>query len=366
VKRALLLLVLALAGCSYRHLIKDGEVDSKYLARIQTNVAHVTSLARGASVPYAVITEAEAREKFQRDLDRELPEERARSLAKALRAFGFVKGPLDVRRTMLDLFSEQAAGFYDPVEQKYFFVARHVPLGFTTWLACWTTDRDLPNEVTAAHELVHALQDRAFGLDAYWKAAGDDDDAQLARQAVIEGEAVDYGFLAMGLTKAVDLGREDLLEGGTGAAWERAPPVLRELLVFPYWAGYDLARAARHAKRDLWKDPPPSTAEVLHPEQVLARPAVAAPAPALGPEWKLVRENTLGAFLAGVLVGRADTPRWLGDRYRVYEDGSGRLALFWTVVFDQEAAAADFAKLYGPRANQKNTSVFIEERRDAP
>jgi hypothetical protein len=375
VKRAApLLALIALVGCSYPHLIEDGKVDERYLARVQRNVARVTSLSVGEAVPYAVISEAQARAKFEKDLDRELTADAAVAQAKALRAFGFVRGPLDVRKVLLDLLAEQAAAFYDPVEKKYFFIDKHVSLGFSGWVTCWATNRDLPNEITAAHELVHALQDREHDLDKWWRGAGDDEDAQLARQAVIEGEATYFGLLAMGL-KDVDIERDDLLEGGSGDAFERAPPVLRELLVFPYWAGYALARSAREIKheRDLWKDPPSSTWEVLHRKRPPRAAALSLEERSLDAPWKLVRENTLGAFLAGVLLGRTDTPGWIADRYRVFEDGE-RLALVWIVELDRPDEAAAFAEAYrrfqvGKRSGAKSielagTRVTIVEAPD--
>lgn len=338
---------LVLAGCSYRHLIEDGKVDEKYLARIQANVARVTSLSVGEPVPYAVISVAEARAKFARDLDREIPAAEADEQAKTLRAFGFVTGPLDLRKVMIDLISEQAAAFYDPLEKKYFFIDRPLAGGFSVWLACWLVNRDIPNELTASHELVHALQDREHDLEKWWKAAGDDEDAQLARHAVIEGDAMHYGFLAMGL-KDVELEREDLIEGATGEAIDRAPQVMKELLVFPYWAGYKFARAARAVEHDPWKKPPGTTAEILDRESPAGarRGRIVLADSKVGGGWTLVRENTLGAFLAGELSGRRGTPGWIDDRYRIFEDAGGQLALAWALEFDREENATAFAMSY--------------------
>jgi hypothetical protein len=221
------------------------------------------------------------------------------------------------------------------------------------WFASWATNRDLANEMSAAHELVHAIQDQAYDLESYLHAVRENDDATLARTAIVEGEATYYGFLAMGL-KDLEIVREDLVDGGSESL-ERAPPLLRELLVFPYWAGHSFTRARLSAgfgsrlRRDPWKQPPASTAQLLHPDLWIdgkdPPPLRLADVPV--PEgWKLARENVLGAFLTGVLTGGADTPGWVADRYRVYEDAAGRLALSWVLFFDTERQARAFAEAY--------------------
>ena len=41
-----------------------------------------------------------------------------------------------------------------------------------------------------AHELTHALEDQHFQIEAWMKAAKPNDDAELAREAVLEGSAM--------------------------------------------------------------------------------------------------------------------------------------------------------------------------------
>jgi len=41
-----------------------------------------------------------------------------------------------------------------------------------------------------AHELTHALQDQHFDIEPWVKAARPNDDAEMAREAVLEGSAM--------------------------------------------------------------------------------------------------------------------------------------------------------------------------------
>ncbi len=350
--RLLLTVLVAAAGCSYPHLVADKKIDERYIERIEDSVAHVTSLAFEKPVPHSVLTVEQAREHFAKDWDEELAPDTSSTLA-AMRAFGFVQGPLDLRSVEVDIQAEEAAAFYDPRTKEFYILDRGY--GFGIWLASWATNRDLANEMSAAHELVHALQDQAYDLEKYLHAAKENDDATLARVAIVEGEATYYGFRAMGL-KDLEINREDLVEGG-GESMEKAPPLLRELLVFPYWAGHTFTRTRLHvhsltevpARDAPWKHPPASTAQILHPELWEAGntpPSLHLADVPVPPGWHLARENVLGAFMAGVLTGGADTPGWVADRYRVLEDATGRLALGWSLFFDTHADAHAFAEGY--------------------
>ncbi len=352
---ALGVVLLALAGCSYPHLIEDRKLDEDYLARIEAGTAHVCSIVPTKPIPHEVITVGKAREKFAHTIDEELKPDETEAYGRTLQAFGFTNEKADLRASALDMLAEEVAAFYDPVEKKFFIIDRDVSVGFWGWFACWVTNRDLVNEVTASHELVHAFEDQVHDLDKYWKAEGDNDDATLARQAVIEGEAVYFSLRYLGIKGDIDLSREDLLDQ-TGPAMESAPRVLRELLVFPYWAGYGFEKTLRpppEAKDapifDPWKHPPRSTAEVIHPERYLGDdvPPRLRLGHARAPDgFALVRENVLGAFLAGVLVGDSDARGWVADRYRVFEDTKGRLALAWALRFDTPEDATAFADRY--------------------
>ena len=97
---------------------------------------------------------------------------------------------------MIDLLTEQIAGLYDP-KAREFYMADWIPLE--------------DQRMVMAHELTHALQDQHFQIDAWVKAAQPNDDAEMAREAVLEGSAM----AAM----------VDYLLQGTGRSVQDLPPI---------------------------------------------------------------------------------------------------------------------------------------------
>src|SRR5262249_34527656 len=90
-------------------------------------------------------------------------------------AWRLVPPDCDLGTFLTDLVLEQAAAYYDPV-------------GKVMVLANWL-GRDEQREALT-HELVHLLQDRQIDLDRFMTAGPGQGDQALARQALIEGEAV--------------------------------------------------------------------------------------------------------------------------------------------------------------------------------
>lgn len=150
-------------------------------------------------------------------------------------AFGLIPKGFDLDHFMVDLLTEQIAGLYDPKAQE-FYVA--------DWIAL-----DDQREVMA-HELTHALQDQHFHIESWVKAARPNDDAEMARESVLEGSAmaamIDYLLKGMGRSVedlppfdpsvfAGDLSKTPKLK--------EAPQFLKDALVFPYFSGLTFSAA---------------------------------------------------------------------------------------------------------------------------
>ena len=132
------------------------------------------------------------------------------------------------------------------------------------------------------HELVHALQDRLIDLDRFLAGRPGHSDEGLARQALVEGEAV-------ALQQEIRLRREgrelarlpDVAElqrairtSATGPVLARAPSYVRTMLTFPYAGGIGFVHAFRQrrpwsALSALYQDPPRSSAQILYPARYL-------------------------------------------------------------------------------------------------
>src|SRR5438132_689454 len=119
---------------------------------------------------------AAVREKARKELTPAVvAAERARWLA-----FDLAPPAADPGQILLEVLDEQVAGFYDPFG-KQLFVRREPPAS----AAAMGPDGF---RLVLAHEIEHALQDQNFGIPEMWKLP--DDDARLARSALLEGDAM--------------------------------------------------------------------------------------------------------------------------------------------------------------------------------
>ena len=262
---------------------------------------------------------------------------------------------------LVDLLTEQIAGLYDPKAKEFY-------------IADWMDPKE--QQVVMAHELTHALQDQHYRIDAWRDAAKPNDDAETARDAVLEGSAtaamIDYGLRQQGSSlnaiAGVNVSLSSLLGNlDNSPLLAKAPAFLRDSLEFPYGAGADFCMEVLR-KGGGWKGfdslfqkPPVSTQQVLHPDlyfRGVMPVAVALPdlTHDLPEGWKALDSNIMGEFglqefLKEFLsLDRADdlAPLWNGDRYTIYEKKENKDAREDILVIRIKAAnTADASRLFG-------------------
>jgi len=320
-------------------------------------LAQLKGMPPGAPPPILIQSREAMRKFIEQELDRRYSMARVEQERKGMVAWGLIPADYDLRRLFVDLMEEQIGAYYDPR-------AKVMVVG--DWL-------DADQQQTALmHELVHALQDREISLDDFITPHPGRGDQLLARQALMEGEAValtlELVLKAQGtdLASVPDLGplQGTVSAGGTGPIIDAAPKFLKDLLLFPYVEGLNFVYQFR--KRQPWsaitalyRDPPRSTAQILNPEKrLVARedpvPIVLPDVGVLAPRARVVIEDELGQFgLSAVLgrhlgeqEGRRGAAGWRGDRYRLWEDGDGRFMLAYVVAMDSESVAHAFALTY--------------------
>lgn len=287
---------------------------------------------------------------------------------KALEAFGLIPKNFPLDSFLLDVLTDQVAGLYDP-KAKEFYIADWIPA-------------DEQREVMA-HELTHALEDQSFHVDPWIKAARPNDDAETARQAVSEGSALaamyDYSLRdehagVRDLPDMTMLIRSSAVqEMDKDPILAKAPPFIRDSLMFPYLGGIVFTQQFLKAHTGwadlhlLFKNPPVSTQQILHPDLYLkgVKPAaVTLPKwKGLAPgDWKLLEENVMGEFgLDEVLKQyldreRADalSPAWAGDRYAVFEDSKTKSTpLVFLLTLDNKTDADRFLGQYSEALENK-------------
>ena len=278
-------------------------------------------------------------------LDEELPPKRLHGLETTYRLFGLLPDTLQLRPLLVDLYTEQVAGFYDPDSATLFGVEG--------------ADRT-QLRLVLAHELIHALQGQHLPLDSILDAR-ENNDRLSAAQAILEGQATlaSLEVLAPGQDVAQnpqfwELYREQVRQQQSSMpVFRRAPLVLRETLIFPYLQGAEFMHWWESQGRDSMPygvRMPVSTEQVLHPDRYGRGDA---PVPiAFPPEPGVVYEDVLGeseirvilATLAGSDEVQTVVPiGWGGDRYRLYEPADGP-ALIWYVVWDDARSAERFLR----------------------
>jgi hypothetical protein len=303
----------------------------------------------GQPPPVEIRTREQTRRYIERELARRYSPARVEAERRAMVAWGLIRPDFDLKGFFLDLMEEQLAAYYDPVNKV---------MAVGDWLSIEQ------QQAALMHELVHALQDREIPLDAFLQPDPGRGDQLLARQALIEGEAVALTFelllQAQGrdLTTLPDLDllRATIAAGTAGPTVSKAPKFIRALLLFPYLEGLHFAYEFRKrqpwsALSGLYRDPPRSTTQILYPAKRLDRredplPIALPDLSALLSPDKLVLEDELGEFalaaVAGMYVGEAEGRRaafgWRGDRYRIWEDGN-RYVLAYLVAMQDERMA---------------------------
>jgi hypothetical protein len=233
--------------------------------------------------------------------------------------------------------------------------------------------------LTLAHEFVHALQDQAYDLNAFKDAHKATDDAYLAADSVVEGEA---RFYETKLRVAFDGLAQDAVHlpeyFQTNADYAFSQHAtdssyLTTSLIFPYDYGgryiyWQLEAGGRSNIDGLFTSPPPATlpynlSQTGIIDTVLSPVADPTPTPDAG--FSLFEDDSLGAWLtyetvrtAGGNSTNADAINyagdWRGDHLWIYSDGTANnVAFIWKVRWATASAATSFIS----RFSSLHTSV---------
>jgi hypothetical protein len=279
-------------------------------------------------------------------------------------AFGLLPKGFDLDSFMVNVLTEQVEGLYDPKTREFY-------------IADWSPVAD--QRMVMAHELTHALEDQHFQIEKWLRAARPNEDAELARDAVLEGSAmaamVDYLMLGTGRSlKDVPDFDPGMLIGdlGSTSTLQKAPPFLKDVLIFPYIGGLTFSAAVMRnagwsALPGLFEKPPVSTQQILHPALYRSGKTPASIAlprleKLLDSGWTKLDENIMGEFgWKEVLKQFLDNERaktlaasWEGDRYVVFEQKQTRnLILVTRLRLDSEEHAARFFGQYSEALEKK-------------
>lgn len=246
-------------------------------------------------------------------------------------------------------------GLYSPAHKQLWVVHEGQDIDFDT----------LPRsqKETLAHELVHALQDEHFDLEASYEDVMNNLDREQAWTSVVEGDAVTheqlYGQRYLSIPLGAGGGRLFLV--ADLAQITDVPPSIARELIFPYTTGAEwirtiVAEEGAEAVDEMLQNPPLGTAYVLHPElrgegwepRDVTLPDLSG---ALGEGWERESGGTIGEFgwrnylQLRTRAGEAGAAAagWAGDAYEVYVEGEESVAVF-RISFMDPAEAQAFAQ----------------------
>jgi hypothetical protein len=337
---------LLVLGCRERAQAVQGEADLRDMVhRMMPVVSEAAHLPFKHEPVVLRRTRAQVRDYVIHKFDQDLPPVELDGLQAALRLFGLVPDSLDLRRTMIDLLTEQIAGYYDPDSNALYIPADIEPFQL---------------RVVISHELVHALQDQYVRLDSIITQQRRND-RRSAAQAILEGQAT-----VAQIPVLMPEQKPDTLP--LGWFWQqrsvmarqqaqmpefaRAPLWLREGLIFPYLGGADFMvwYRRKYFDRSVLTAMPTSTEQILHPDHYASDDQPTELTFSAGPDTVRYEDN-LGEFETRLLFQQhlgdeAEAARlaegWDGDRYQVL--GRQADALVWYTVWDDAPAADKFAR----------------------
>ncbi len=344
---------------------------------IALELTKISGLPLKHSVPCDFISKDKVNEFLQQRVKEVTNPEEIRAEELTLKKFGLVPQDFNLAQNTVDLLTEQAAAFYD-YDKKKLFITETTP-----------SETQAP---VLAHELSHALADQSFNLSKFIKQGRKSDDGSTARLAVMEGQAtwLMSEYLARKMNQSLRDSpalvsmmstMNDSSAGGQFPVFENAPLYLRQTLVFPYTKGMLfqsalLARDGNNGFAEVFRNPPVSSQQILHPEKYFAgvkptEPKL--PNLKLSHGYKGLVGGSLGELEHGILLEQytgkqraADlAPHWKGSTFALMERKKvGRVVLLYAVEWDSEDIARQYFSAYREALRKKWKRMAVASETD--
>lgn len=336
---------------------QTGDQIGRIVYETQLRVAELHGFAVKNVVVYAPLDKSVLDRLVDESIREEYPGKKQEHYVWLNQLFAALPQPFDMSTTLRDLLGEQVGGLFDP-HSKRLFVKTDFPLESPMGL------------IILSHEICHAFQDQNFALLKMGIEDPGNGDRAMAISSLAEGDAT----LLMGeffahFGKPTDIfGFLPSVMNMDQQKLESSPPAVQEELLFPYLKGMAFfqtlhGRVRRDSqlrfavgdpswRNEVFKDPPISTQQILHPDLYLANkmpahieiPVLAQAGPVTG--------NVAGEFgitqflepLLGTERAQAAAAGWNGDRMAVADSTDGKRRLVrWVTRWDTPRDADEFA-----------------------
>jgi len=315
-----------------------------------------------------------------------------------LKKFGLLPHEFDLQTFLVALLREEVAGYYDPKTK-------------TVNLLDWVPMEE--QEPVMAHELTHALQDQAVGMQKWMKKGDKDlgeikkdptpadienDETDSAREAIIEGQAqammFQYAIAPTGHSivtspALVESMQEETLTGSASTkVFNEAPIFMKESLTFPYSYGLNFVvklmqkGGKEQAFGGVLKNPPHTTRQIMQPETYLAGEQIPPMSvPDFKHDFKDYQKFDIGAMgefdvavlieqYAGKTLSKKLCPEWRGGYYYAAKPKpdakpdsttspapTAPLGLLYVSRWSSADKAAEFAGIYADSLKQRYKKV---------
>jgi hypothetical protein len=319
-----------------------------------------------------------------------------------LKKFGLLDRDFHLRPFLVELLTEQIAGFYDNKTKT---------VNLLNWIQ---PDEQKP---VLAHELTHALQDQKVDLTKWSDVSLNDtsrtmkddnhhlqvDEAETARSAVAEGQAmavfIDYTLRPTGktLADAPELGdklKETVEDTSGSPVLARAPLLLQQSLLFPYSEGLNFEHAIlvkdgrQAAFAGVLANPPSSSFEIMHPEAYMVHtpvPMLRLPDihPLLDAEYTPYDLGVMGELDVRILtelfggreIATALAPAWDGGVYyaaqrksavtQAEKESTASIGLLYYSQWKNRDSARSFMRVYADQIPRKYSNVVRRTQDEA-
>lgn len=315
-------------------------------------------------------------------LDEELSPEDDRIYSQLYTFLGLMPRGSSLREDYQTMTEEQVAGLYDP-EEKCFYV---VDVDMDAMIGSLLGEdlgvlgnflsgileglggglEDFMTNAVIVHELTHALDDQHYDIQGTMESLSDlnSDDAQLAYQSLIEGNASrimnEYSADMMGVDTEL-LGELSEMSMGFAESLMDYNPFLERIMLVPYLQGevfvkHVIAQDGPGGLEGVFRDPPRSMEQVIHPERYTPNrdyPSYTAE-PDLSKvlnDWEPEVTDTFGELLISLMfelqTGDVATAMrtalgWDYDVITSWRSPGDDLAIAWVTIWDSEDDAEEF------------------------
>lgn len=261
------------------------------------------------------------------------------------RLLGLVPADFELLETILSLYGEAVAGYYD---------------GDTKELVVTATEEEFSplEEATIVHELTHSLTDQILDFNGRYNQLFDEErfDEASAFQALIEGDA---SLAELMYVQQLDpASQQEFLEGAFSVdmtVFDQVPPFMQDSLTFPYDTGFTFvehlfSEGGFAAVDEAYDAPPLSSEQIIWPDDYPGDVPVEVVLPTNEISGYEINESSTWGELGFRLMfdqvlGGANVAAegWGGDSYRVYFNGS-EVVLILVFQGDNSSDSAELAE----------------------